>query len=134
MTDINPASTVWLARVAGAVAGSAISLAYLFPQTRREAALRFLTGVTGGVVFGTTVGVAMAERLVIADVLSEFETVLMGAALASVSIWWAMGLAIRFVDSNVRSAGSRSGTQHAPDQQEKQDGHDKKEDKRNDTT
>ncbi|WP_349364042.1 MAG: DUF6107 family protein [Roseitalea porphyridii] len=106
MTDINPAGTVWLAKVAGAVAGSAISLAYLFPRTRREAALRFLTGVTGGVVFGATAGVAVAQRLAIADVLSDTETVLMGAALASVSIWWAMGIAIRFADRNGRLTGA----------------------------
>lgn len=111
MTDITPASTVWLAKIAGAVAGSAISLAYLFPKTRREAATRFLTGVTGGVVFGTTAGVAVAERLAISDVLSDIETVLMGAALASVSIWWAMGFAIRLADRNgghSKSAGARS--------------------------
>lgn len=114
MTDINPASTVWLAKLAGAIAGSAISLAYLFPRSRREAALRFMTGVTGGVVFGTTAGVAVAERLAIADVLSEFETVLMGAALASVSIWWAMGLAIRFADRGGSPKG-KNGTRKPDD-------------------
>ena len=108
MSDINPAGTLWLAKLAGAVAGSAISLAYLFPRTRREAALRFLTGVTGGIVFGTTVGVAVAERLAIADALSDIETVLMGAALASVSIWWAMGLAIRFADRDGRPGSEES--------------------------
>ncbi|WP_375567072.1 DUF6107 family protein [Oceaniradius stylonematis] len=114
MTDINPAGTVWLAKLAGAIAGSAISLAYLFPCSRREAALRFMTGVTGGVVFGTTAGVAVAERLAIADVLSEFETVLMGAALASVSIWWAMGLAIRFADRGGSPKG-KNGTRKPDD-------------------
>ena len=41
-----------LARLAGAVGGAAISVAYVLPRGRREAGLRFFTGVTAGVIFG----------------------------------------------------------------------------------
>ncbi|WP_306118137.1 MULTISPECIES: DUF6107 family protein [unclassified Roseitalea] len=103
MSEIPANGSLWLAKAVGAVAGSAISLAYLLPHTRREAAIRFLTGVAAGFVFGTTVGVAIADRFGIAEVLSEVETVLMGAAVASLTIWWALGVAIRAADRRTGS-------------------------------
>lgn len=86
---------LWLAKLGGALAGSAISLAYLLPRGRREAAVRFLSGVAGGLVFGTTVGTAVAHRLGITDVLDAYEIVLMGAALSSLSLWFALGFVLR---------------------------------------
>jgi hypothetical protein len=91
MTDLAPAASEWLAKTAGAFAGAAISLAWLLPKGRREAALRFSLG-DGGLVFGSTAGLAVAQRLGIAEMLSPQEIVLMGSALASLSIWWAIGL------------------------------------------
>ena len=96
MTDLSPAASEWLAKPAGAFAGAAISLAWLLPKSRREAALRFLGSVTAGLVFGGTAGLAAAQRLGIAAMLSPQEMLLAGSALASLSIWWAIGLAVRF--------------------------------------
>jgi hypothetical protein len=98
MTDLSPAASLWLAKMAGALAGSAISLAYLLPKGRREAALRFLASMSAGLVFGGTAGLAVAKRLGVAGSLSPHELVLMGSALSSLSIWWAIGFAIRFGD------------------------------------
>ncbi|MEL6436657.1 MAG: DUF6107 family protein [Pseudomonadota bacterium] len=89
------AASLLAAKIGGAVIGSAISLAYVFPQGRREAALRFFTGLAGGLVFGTTVGVTLAHDLGIESLLSEGETVLMGSGVASLALWWVMGLLLR---------------------------------------
>lgn len=98
MTDLSPAASEWLAKLAGALAGAAISLAYLLPATRREAGLRFAASVTAGLVFGGTAGLAVAERLGIAGVLAPGETLLMGAGIASLTIWWAIGFALRLAE------------------------------------
>jgi hypothetical protein len=63
MTDLSPAAAEWLAKTAGAFAGAAISLAWLLPKSRREAALRFLVSMTGGLVFGGTAGSRSREHL-----------------------------------------------------------------------
>ncbi|MEM1376192.1 MAG: DUF6107 family protein [Pseudomonadota bacterium] len=89
---------IFAAKLGGAVIGSAISIAYVFPQGRREAALRFFTGVAGGLVFGTTVGVTLAHDLGIDGVMSDGEVTLMGSAVASLAIWWVMGLLLRLAD------------------------------------
>lgn len=89
------AMSVFAAKIIGAVIGSAISIAYVFPQGRRDAAIRFFTGVAGGLVFGTTVGVKLSHDFGIAGVLSEAETVLMGSSVASLAIWWVVGFLLR---------------------------------------
>lgn len=106
ITDLSPAASMWLAKLAGALAGAAISLAWLLPKGPREAALRFLASISAGLVFGSTAGLAVAARFGIAKVLSPQETVLMGSALASLSIWWAVGFAVRFGE---RLTGTRGG-------------------------
>jgi hypothetical protein len=90
--------TVWLiaARLAGAIAGSAISVAYILPKGRREAALRFLTGVVAGLVFGSSAGLMIADRLGLAGRLSAAETALTGAAIASLCAWTALGMLARY--------------------------------------
>lgn len=95
MTDFNQAAWLWAAKGAGAVAGSAISLAYLLPQGRREAAARFAVGVVSGLVFGGTAGIKIAKELGIDDVLSSGEVLMMGSAAASVCAWWALGFVMR---------------------------------------
>lgn len=97
MTEISEAVWLWIAKGAGAVAGSAISLAYVLPQGRREAALRFAVGLVSGVMFGATVGLKVAAELGIADVLGPIETVLMGSAAASLAAWWALGFGLRMI-------------------------------------
>lgn len=95
MTDITEAAWLWVAKGAGAVAGSAISLAYLLPQGRRDAAARFAVGVVSGLVFGGTAGVKIAKELGIDDLLDASEMLIMGSAVASVCAWWALGFLMR---------------------------------------
>ncbi|MEM0899589.1 MAG: DUF6107 family protein [Pseudomonadota bacterium] len=89
------AQTLMLAKVTGAIAGSAISLAYMLPRGRREAAIRFFSGIAGGMLFGSPVGVYAAQTLAVADALTPEQTHLMGAGLASLSMWWIIGVVIR---------------------------------------
>ena len=95
MSDMNEAAWLWAAKGAGALAGSAISLAYLLPHGRREAALRFAVGVVSGLVFGGTVGVKIAKELGIDGILNSSEILMMGSAAASVTAWWALGFVMR---------------------------------------
>ncbi|WP_244530587.1 DUF6107 family protein [Salaquimonas pukyongi] len=90
---------LWMAKATGAVLGSAISIAYVLPRGRREAAVRFLTGVSVGIVFGPVVSTSLVRRLGLEDGLSRFEVALMGAAGASLAAWWALGALQRFFDT-----------------------------------
>ncbi|MBY8918070.1 hypothetical protein KUG85_10455 [Nitratireductor sp. L1-7-SE] len=96
MTDMTHAGWIWLAKGAGAVAGSAISLAYILPNHRRDAAIRFAVGVVCGMVFGGATGLKLAEILELTERLGAAETMLMGAAVASLCAWSAIGLALRY--------------------------------------
>ncbi len=95
MTDISGTGWLWAAKGAGAVAGSAISLAYILPQGRREAAVRFAVGVVCGLVFGGTAGLKIAVELGIERLIGTSETMLMGSAAASLCAWWALGPLLR---------------------------------------
>jgi hypothetical protein len=95
MTDISGTAWLWAAKGAGAVAGSAISLAYILPQGRREAAVRFAVGVVCGLVFGGTAGLKIAVELDVDQLIGTSETMLMGSAAASLCAWWALGALIR---------------------------------------
>ena len=95
MSDLSQAAYFWSAKGIGALAGSSISIAYMLPKGRREAALRFCVGVVTGLVFGTTAGVKIALFLEIADMLSLAEISLMGAAAASLFSWWGLGMIAR---------------------------------------
>jgi hypothetical protein len=90
MTDISEAAWLWAAKGAGAVAGSAVSLAYILPQGRREAAVRFAVGVVCGLVFGGTAGLKIALELDVEGLIGPVETMLMGSAAASLCAWWAL--------------------------------------------
>lgn len=92
---MNDTHWLWLAKLAGAVAGSAISLAYILPAGRREAAIRFAVGVACGLVFGGTAGLKIATELGIARTMGDGELVLMGSAAASLCAWWALGVVSR---------------------------------------
>lgn len=93
---------LWLAKGAGAVAGSAISLAYVLPSGRREAAIRFAVGAACGLVFGGTVGLKVAKELGIASALSAAELMMMGSAAASLFAWWAIGFVLRAMARRAR--------------------------------
>ncbi len=100
MTDLSHGTLEWLTKGTGAVAGSAISLAYILPQGRREAAIRFVVGVVSGLVFGGTAGVKIVSELGIGKSMGKFETLLMGAAFASLTAWWALGALMRAFQKN----------------------------------
>lgn len=92
MADLGNTSGLFAARMAGAVSGAAISLIYMLPRSEREALCRFLAGLVSGVIFGGPVGVWLAVRMGIADMLSPPEIALSGAAAVSLCSWWALGL------------------------------------------
>ena len=79
------------AKVLGALVGSLISIAYILPRGRREAALRLSVGMATGLVFGGTAGVKLADTLGLLGKVSAFEITLVGAAFASLSAWWGLG-------------------------------------------
>lgn len=85
-------------RLSGAVAGALISLAFLWPKTGREAAARAFAGVVSGLVFGPAAALVLVRRLQLETALSPAEAMLSGAALASVSAWWALGALARFAE------------------------------------
>ena len=82
-------------RTIGASAGPAVSLVYMLPADRREAACRFVAGVISGLVFGGPAGVLLAARLGITRHLSASEIMLSGAAAVSLCAWWALGGLVR---------------------------------------
>ncbi|WP_185983132.1 DUF6107 family protein [Aureimonas mangrovi] len=92
-------------KLTGAVAGSAISVAYLLPSGRREAAVRFLAGAVTGMVFGGPAGLMLAEHFGIGTKLSPGELALIGSASASLCAWGALGVLTRFADGLFRPAG-----------------------------
>lgn len=99
---MNDTHWVWLAKLAGAVAGSAISLAYILPRGRREAAVRFAVGVVCGLVFGGTAGLKIAVELGIHRLIGPVELMLMGSAAASLCAWWGLGFLVRSLERNGR--------------------------------
>jgi len=97
-----------LAKVAGAFAGSLISIAYVLPRGQRDAMLRLTVGVVSGLVFGGTVGVKAADLLGLLGKISLVETMLMGAALASLCAWWGLGVLQRLAEQLPARFSSRS--------------------------
>ncbi len=97
---MNDTNWLWLAKLAGAVGGSAISLAYILPHGRREAASRFAVGVVCGLVFGGTAGLKIASELGVEAIIGPIEMMLMGSAAASLCAWWALGFVMRAFEQN----------------------------------
>lgn len=89
---------IWLAKITGAVSGSAVSLAYMLPKGKREAAIRFAVGLICGMIFGGAAGVKIAEQLNLSSSLGHAEVMLMGASAASFAAWTALGFFKRFTD------------------------------------
>ncbi|MBK8458437.1 MAG: hypothetical protein IPL47_16105 [Phyllobacteriaceae bacterium] len=110
MSEWAGAAWVFAAKGVGAVAGSAISLAYLLPRGRREAALRFTVGLVSGLVFGGAAGLKIGEALGIADAIGEAEAALTGAAAVSLTAWWLVGAAQRVIE---RFPANRKDEPHA---------------------
>lgn len=91
MTDFPSGVEIWSARVLGALAGASISLAYLLPRNRQDAALRFLTGVASGLMFGGPTGLWIAGKLDLTAGITISERMLAGSAVASLCAWWTLG-------------------------------------------
>jgi len=102
MTDYSEAAWLWAAKGTGAVAGSAISLAYILPRGRREAAIRFAVGIACGLVFGGAAGLKIVAELGIAEAIGAGETMLLGSAAASLCAWWALGFVMRLLQRGGR--------------------------------
>lgn len=95
MSDFANDAGLWAVRALGASAGAAVSLVYLLPKSRREAASRFFTGLCCGLIFGHPAGIWIAERLALVDTLTTSELMLSGSALASLCAWWGLGILSR---------------------------------------
>ena len=95
----------WMERTIGASAGAAVSLIYMLPADRREAACRFIAGLISGVVCGGPAGVLRAGRLGFAAHLPGAEILLWGAAAVSLTAWWALGVLARVARRWGRKAG-----------------------------
>ncbi|MDM9627064.1 DUF6107 family protein [Rhizobium sp. S152] len=95
MADFSNDTSLWATRALGASAGAAVSLIYLLPKSRREAASRFFTGLACGLIFGGPTGLWIAERLELADRLSVSEVMLSGSAASSLCAWWGLGILSR---------------------------------------
>lgn len=104
MTDMMDQAWLWLAKAGGAIAGSAISVAYVLPQDRRDAAIRFAVGVLCGVVFGGVVGVKVVMELDLADSISPSERILIGSAITSLCGWWSIGFILKRLDKKLGKA------------------------------
>jgi len=107
MNEFSEAAWIWAAKGLGAVAGSAISLAYILPRGRREAAIRFAVGTACGLVFGGAAGLKIVAELGIAGAIGPAETMLLGAAAASLTAWWALGLVMRAFRRGSQAEGGR---------------------------
>lgn len=105
MADLGNDPGLWAARTLGATAGAGVSLIYLLPKTRREAASRFLTGLSCGLIFGGPTGLWLTARLGIGGSLSGVETLLAGSAAASLSAWWVLGALARVAERYGRRVG-----------------------------
>lgn len=111
MTDLSTAGGLWAERLAGSSAGAAVSLIYMLPETRREAAGRFFSGIACGLVFGGPAGLWLQHVLQLGEALSASELMLSGSAAASLSTWWALG-----VLSRLASRYARTGEAGPPEQ------------------
>lgn len=88
--------SAWIAKLVGAISGSAISLAYLLPRNRREAAIRLFVGVSTGFMFGPW---AAARMSALGFHGTEVENHLAGAALVSGVAWWGWGAVQRVLET-----------------------------------
>lgn len=112
MTDIpvqDLPETVWLwsAKIVGAILGSAISIAYILPKGRREAAIRFTVGVSIGFVFGPLAANQLSAYFMLNSALSKAEMFLMGSSLASLCAWGALGILHRLVQRAAVSSAAQ---------------------------
>ena len=102
MPSIEPDPAMLATRIAGALAGALVSLAYMMPKGTREAVARAVAGIVSGLVFGGPAGVALAQWMGVSQMLSPAETLLTGSAAASMTAWWVLGALARIADRTGR--------------------------------
>ncbi|WP_276118784.1 MULTISPECIES: DUF6107 family protein [Pararhizobium] len=98
MADFGNDPGLWAAKGIGAAAGAAVSLIYMLPKSKREAASRFFTGLSCGLIFGGPAGLWIVAELDIAGSLSGAEVMLTGSAASSLVAWWVLGVAVRLAE------------------------------------
>lgn len=112
MTNWSDAAWILAAKAAGAIAGSAVSLAYMLPRDKSDAAIRFIVGIVCGHAFGGVAGIKIAAELDIRGQLGDGELMLMGSAAASLAAWTALGvfarIAARMGETKAPPVGSDS--------------------------
>ncbi len=113
MSGIPESIVLWSAKAAGATAGSAVSIAFMLPASRREAATRFAVGIVCGLVFGGMAGVKLAVYFNLLDRIGAFEMMLTGSAAASLCAWWGLGVLSRVAGQ--LSAGPAQHTERSED-------------------
>lgn len=101
LNDLPETAWLWSAKFFGAILGSAISIAYVLPKGRREAAIRFAVGVSIGFVFGPLVANQISQYFGLNSALSKVEMFLIGSSLASLCAWWALGILQRLAQRTV---------------------------------
>ncbi|MEQ8480021.1 MAG: DUF6107 family protein [Hoeflea sp.] len=106
MQILGPDPSLFAARLAGALCGALVSLAYMMPRGAREATARAVVGIASGLVFGGPAGVALSQRMGVTELLTPDETVLMGSAAASLAAWWVLGVLTRIADRAGRGPGA----------------------------
>ncbi|MGW9231219.1 DUF6107 family protein [Pseudorhizobium sp. NPDC055634] len=105
MTDLGNEAGVLAVKAAGAAAGAGVSLIYLLPKSRQEAASRFFTGLCCGLIFGKPAGLWLSENMGIADDLTGLEISLTGSAASSLLAWWVLGALVRVAGRWGKRAG-----------------------------
>lgn len=84
----------WVAKLAGAIGGSVISLAYLLPRNRRDAFQRLCVGLVCGVLFGPLVS---AKLTAWGFAAGELEQLMGSCAFTSAISWGAAGMIYRWM-------------------------------------
>jgi Family of unknown function (DUF6107) len=108
MSDWTTTLAEWIARGAGAIAGSSVSLVYFLPKERHEAVSRLIVGVVTGLVFGPSAGEKLVELMALNVHPAAFEVVLMGAAATSFASWWALGMVVRLLQQKGSAPDQKS--------------------------
>lgn len=100
LEQLSPDMQLLLGKGIGAFVGSMISLAYVLPKGKREAAIRFLTGVSAGLIFGMPIGIWISNKAGITEQLHIAEIAVMGAAISSLCIWTALGVGMHMATNH----------------------------------
>lgn len=88
----------WIAKILGAFAGSAFSLAFMAPETKREAINRMGCGVFVGTIFGGA-AVDWIEKQLDISIGTDIERAIAGAFIASFVAWYVLGVVYRFLSN-----------------------------------